>query len=136
MKNFVNSAFKVKEASHHEKLLGFEAQLKAHSAWREGNSLSDNIMELSESDPLSFVFSPGFDRYHYVLSYVAPDLQIKHKNMRIVLHKGEAKLLNGGAGGPFDSVDNLFFVCLRAFAIYAGVLQAEELENVFNQNVA
>ncbi|MBF5059664.1 hypothetical protein [Candidatus Neptunochlamydia vexilliferae] len=136
MKNSIKPIFTVKEASQDEKLLGFEAKLKAHPAWRGNNSLSENIRELSESDPLSFVFSPGSDRYHYVLSYVAPDLQIKHKNMRIVLCKSEAKLLNGGASGPFDSVDHLFFVCLKAFAIYFGGIQAEELENVFNQNVA
>lgn len=68
---------------------------------------------LNGQSPYTFVLSSGFDRFHYILSYVSDSSVVKHKNIRIVRPQGFPCFLNGGNGGPCARIDDLIPACLK-----------------------
>ncbi|MCB1107040.1 MAG: hypothetical protein KDK76_02975, partial [Chlamydiia bacterium] len=57
--------------------------------------------------------SKGFDRYHYILSYVSSSTVVKHKNVRILMENGITIFRNGSNGGPSRSINDLVLRCLN-----------------------
>jgi len=90
-----------------------EKQVKGHLAWREDVSLIEAADLLSSETPFTFVLSNGFDRNHYILSFVSDKQVVKHKNIRILVHQGETCFMNGGNGGPCAFIDDLIPACLN-----------------------
>jgi len=92
-----------------------ERQLKNHKAWRGDISLLEASKMLQSESPFTFVLSSGFDKYHYILSFVSDKQTVKHKNVRILVHQGQVLFLNG-SGSPCEFIDDLVPACLNCSA--------------------
>ena len=90
-----------------------EKQIKNHLAWRGDSSLAEVADLLSFEPPFTFVLSCGFDKNHYILSFVSDKRVVKHKNIRILVHQGKTCFMNGGSGGPCTFISDLIPACLN-----------------------
>jgi len=90
-----------------------EKQVKSHIAWRGDVSLVEAADLLKSETPFTFVLSNGFDKSHYILSFVSDKQVVKHKNIRILVYQGETCFMNGGSGGPCAFIDDLIPACLN-----------------------
>ncbi|QVL54980.1 MAG: hypothetical protein KFB95_06575 [Simkaniaceae bacterium] len=90
-----------------------EKQIQCHLAWRGNISLVEAADLLSSEMPFTFVLSSGFDKNHYILSFVSDKQVVKHKNIRILVHQGTTCFMNGGNGGPCAFIDDLIPACLN-----------------------
>lgn len=90
-----------------------EKQIKSHLAWRGDVSLTEATDLLNFEMPFTFVLSCGFDKNHYILSFVSDERIVKHKNIRILVHQGETCFMNGGSGRPCTFIDDLIPACLN-----------------------
>lgn len=90
-----------------------EEQVLSHPAWQGDLTMTEAADLLDGQTPYTFVLSSGFDRYHYILSYVSDSSIVKHKNIRIVEPQGFPFFLNGGSGGPCARIDDLIPACLK-----------------------
>ena len=90
-----------------------EKQVKDHLAWRGDISLIEAADLLKSETPFTFILSSGFDKNHYILSFVSDRRVVKHKNVRILAHQGQICFLNGGSGGPSTFIDELIPSCLN-----------------------
>ncbi len=87
-------------------------QVVNHVAWRGEISFKEAADLLREKLPYTFVLSKGFDKNHYILSYVSESRMVKHKNIRIVTYLGQLCFMNGADQGPSTSIDTLVRLCL------------------------
>jgi len=90
-----------------------EKQVKDHLAWRGDISLTEAADLLKAEMPFTFILSSGFDKNHYILSFVSDGGGIKHKNVRILVHQGQTCFMNGGSSGPCRFIDELIPSCLN-----------------------
>jgi hypothetical protein len=90
-----------------------EKQVKDHLAWRGDISLTEAADLLKAEMPFTFILSSGFDKNHYILSFVSDGGGIKHKNVRILVHQGQICFMNGGSSGPCRFIDELIPSCLN-----------------------
>jgi len=90
-----------------------ENQVKGHLAWRGDISLIEAADLLKSEIPFTFVLSSGFDKNHYILSFVSDTGVVKHKNVRLLVHQGQTCFMNGGSGGPCSLIDQLVPACLN-----------------------
>lgn len=95
---------------------GLEKQVKGHLAWRGDISLIEAADLLKAETPFTFILSSGFDKNHYILSFVSDRGIVKHKNVRILVHQGQTCFMNGGSGGPCSFIDELVPSCLNCSA--------------------
>ncbi|MCB1109606.1 MAG: hypothetical protein KDK64_01375 [Chlamydiia bacterium] len=102
----------------------FEKQMVTHSAWKGDISLSEAAELLEGQKPFTFVLSNGFDRQHYILSFVSDRQVVKHKNIRIVVYQGQTCFINGGSGGPCAFVDDLIQGCLKVSSKFCQPLES------------
>ena len=90
-----------------------EKQVKSHLAWRGDISLIEAADLLNSETPFTFVLSSGFDKNHYILSFVSYNRVVKHKNIRILVHQGQICFMNGGSCGGCAFIDDLIPCCLN-----------------------
>ena len=90
-----------------------EKQVKDHLAWRGDISLTEAADLLKAEVPFTFILSSGFDKNHYILSFVSDRGVVKHKNVRILVYQGQICFMNGGSGGPRSFIDELVPSCLN-----------------------
>ena len=89
------------------------AEIRNHPAWKEGVSVEEVHALLKRHEAFTFSLSQGVDKLHYFLSYVAPDGLVKCKNVRIVLSPDGDWKNGNGAGGRYESIDDLVPGCLK-----------------------
>ena len=90
-----------------------ESQVLSHKAWKGDISLIEAAEMLKGASPFTFVLSKGFDKNHYIMSFVSEANTVKHKNIRILVFKGQTCFMNGGTGGPCAYIDDLIPACLN-----------------------
>ena len=95
------------------KATDLEHQVLTHKGWKGDISLPEAAQMLEGSSPFTFVLSKGFDKYHYILSFVSETDVVKHKNIRILIFKGQTCFMNGGNRGPSIDIDDLIRGCLN-----------------------
>ena len=92
------------------------SEIKSHVAWKGDVSLTKCAELLEGSTPFTYLLSEGFDKHHYFLSFVDVDHEVKHRNVRVFVKDGITMYINGGAGGGYESIDNLIPSCLNCSA--------------------
>lgn len=103
--------------SNFSEFINLESEIVAHPAWRGNISFTEGTKLLNSQTPFTYILTRGFDKYHYLLSFVDVDGTVKHKNVRVFLKDDERWYINGGGnGGGYESIDNLVPSCLNCSA--------------------
>lgn len=89
--------------------------IKSHAAWRGNVSLCEAAALLKGNDPFTFIVSEGMDECHFFLSFVDSDRVVKHKNVRVLVDRGNWVVKNG-QGLSFPNLDLLVPNCLHCSA--------------------
>ena len=104
------------DRSFNAEISSLEKQMLNHTAWQGEISLSEAALLLDGQKPYTFVLSSGFDRQHYIMSFVSEKNVVKHKNIRIVVFEGKTCFMNGGTGIPCSKLDDLIVCSLKVSA--------------------
>jgi len=97
------------------KKLHLVKEIKNHPSWKGDVSLCEAAALLRDHSPFTYVLSSGMDHNHFFLSYVDFNHVVKHKNVRIILDKGQWMVKNG-TGVSYDEVATLIPNCLHCSA--------------------
>lgn len=110
---------KNKTLSKRKKRLGeseparMDKEVRCHKGWKGTLSLQASFELLRSQDPYSYVILAGYDKYHYIVSYIDFQGAVKYKNIRIVLERGNYFYMNGSGSGPSSNFDRLIINCLK-----------------------
>ena len=89
--------------------------IKSHASWRGNASLCEAAALLKGNSPFTYIVSEGMDECHFFLSYVSSDHTVKHKNVRVIIDRGDWVVKNG-QGLSFPTLDLLVPSCLQCSA--------------------
>ena len=90
-----------------------DREVRSHKGWKGALSLQESFELLRSQDPYSYVILAGYDKHHYVVSYVDSHGTVKYKNIRIVHERGQYYFMNASTSGPSTNFDRLIINCFK-----------------------
>lgn len=104
---------KRKKRTAESEIVRMDKEVRSNKGWKGELSLQESAELLQSHGSYSYVVLAGYDKYHYILSYVDSQGFIKHKNLRIIFERGQCYFLNGACCGPCSNFDRLIINCLK-----------------------